>query len=74
MPNESTQDRSAVRIQYLPKFVKPMEELRAMVGETFVRNASPTMRQLLRLNFPCPQNLDAIAVATNAEGRKTAMR
>ncbi|WP_243830301.1 hypothetical protein [Caballeronia sp. SBC1] len=51
-----------------------MEELRAMVGETFVRNASPTMRQLLRLNFPCPQNLDAIAVATNAEGRKTAMR
>jgi len=26
------------------------------------------------LNFPYPQNLDAIAVATNAEGRKNAMR
>jgi ectoine hydroxylase-related dioxygenase (phytanoyl-CoA dioxygenase family) len=74
MPNHSTQDRSAVLIQYLPKFVKPMEDLRAMVGETFVRNASPTMRQLLGLNFPYPQNLDAIAVATNAEGRKNAMR
>jgi ectoine hydroxylase-related dioxygenase (phytanoyl-CoA dioxygenase family) len=74
MPNHSTQDRSAVLIQYLPKFVKPMEDLRAMVGETFVKNASPTMRQLLGLNFPYPQNLDAIAVATNAEGRKNAMR
>ena len=74
MPNRSAQDRSAVLIQYLPKFVKPMEDLRAMVGETFVKNASPTMRQLLGLNFPYPQNLDAIAVATNAEGRKNAMR
>jgi ectoine hydroxylase-related dioxygenase (phytanoyl-CoA dioxygenase family) len=74
MPNHSTQDRSAVLIQYLPKFVKPMEDLRAMVGEAFVKNASPTMRQLLGLNFPYPQNLDAIAVATNAEGRKNAMR
>jgi ectoine hydroxylase-related dioxygenase (phytanoyl-CoA dioxygenase family) len=74
MPNPSTQDRSAVLIQYLPKFVKPMEDLRAMVGEAFVKNASPTMRQLLGLNFPYPQNLDAVAVATNAEGRKNAMR
>ena len=74
MPNHSTQDRSAVLIQYLPKFVKPMEDLRAMVGEAFVKNASPTMRQLLGLNFPYPQNLDAVAVATNAEGRTNAGR
>jgi len=32
------------------------------------------MRQLLGLNFPYPHNLDAIAVATNAEGRKNAKR
>lgn len=74
MPNRSAQDRSAVLIQYLPKFVKPMEDLHAMVGEAFVRDASPTMRQLLGLNFPYPQNLDAVAVATNAEGRTGAMR
>ncbi|ASW01716.1 phytanoyl-CoA dioxygenase family protein [Paraburkholderia aromaticivorans] len=74
MPNRSAQDRSAVLIQYLPKFVKPMEDLRAMVGEDFVKRASPTMRQLLGLNFPYPQNLDEIAVATNAEGRTNAMR
>jgi ectoine hydroxylase-related dioxygenase (phytanoyl-CoA dioxygenase family) len=74
MPNRSAQDRSAVLIQYLPKFVKPMEDLRSMVGEEFVKDASPTMRQLLGLNYPYPQNLDAVAVATNAEGRKNAMR
>jgi ectoine hydroxylase-related dioxygenase (phytanoyl-CoA dioxygenase family) len=74
MPNRSGQDRSAVLIQYLPKFVKPMEDLRAMVGEAFVKSSSPTMRQLLGLNFPYPQNLDATAVATNAEGRKNATR
>jgi ectoine hydroxylase-related dioxygenase (phytanoyl-CoA dioxygenase family) len=74
MPNHSAQDRSAVLIQYLPKFVKPMEDLRAMAGEAFVKNASPTMRQLLGLNFPYPQNLDAVAVATNAEGRTNAVR
>jgi ectoine hydroxylase-related dioxygenase (phytanoyl-CoA dioxygenase family) len=74
MPNHSAQDRSAVLIQYLPKFVKPMEDLRAMAGEAFVTHASPTMRQLLGLNFPYPQNLDAVAVATNAEGRTNAMR
>ena len=74
MPNRSNQDRSAVLIQYLPKFVKPMEDLRAMVGEAFVKRASPTMRQLLGLNFPYPQNLDAVEVAMNAEGRKNVMR
>jgi hypothetical protein len=74
MPNHSTQIRSGVLIQYLPKFVKAMGGVRAMVSEAFIKNASPTMRQLLGLNFPYPQNLDATAVATNAEGRKNAMR
>ncbi|WP_240655751.1 phytanoyl-CoA dioxygenase family protein [Paraburkholderia phosphatilytica] len=74
MPNHSNQDRSAVLIQYLPKFVKPMEDLRAMVGEAFVKRASPTMRQLLGMTYPYPQNLDAVANATNAEGRVNAAR
>ncbi len=74
MPNRSTQDRSAVLIQYLPKFVKPMEDLRAMAGEAFVKRASPTMRQLLGMHYPYPQNLEEVTVATNAEGRMNAMR
>jgi ectoine hydroxylase-related dioxygenase (phytanoyl-CoA dioxygenase family) len=74
MPNHSERDRSAVLIQYLPKFVKPMEDLRAMVGDAFVKRASSTMRQLLGLNYPYPQNLEAIEAATNAEGRLNAKR
>jgi ectoine hydroxylase-related dioxygenase (phytanoyl-CoA dioxygenase family) len=74
MPNRSTRDRSAVLIQYLPKFVKPMEDLRAMTGEAFVKRASKTMRQLLGLTYPYPQNLEAIETATNAEGRSNARR
>jgi ectoine hydroxylase-related dioxygenase (phytanoyl-CoA dioxygenase family) len=76
MSNHSTQNRSGVLIQYLPKFVRAMGDLRAMVSEAFIKNASPTMRQLLGMNLAHPQNLDAIAiaVATNAESRKNAMR
>lgn len=74
MPNRSEGDRSAVLIQYLPKFVKPMEDLRAMVGNAFIQRASTTMRQLLGLHYPYPQNLEAIEAATNAEGRTNAKR
>ncbi|WP_017776075.1 phytanoyl-CoA dioxygenase family protein [Paraburkholderia kururiensis] len=74
MPNRSNSDRSAILIQYLPKFVKPMEDLRAMVGEAFVKRASPTMRQLLGLTYPYPQNLDDVTGAANTEGRVNAAR
>lgn len=70
MPNESEHDRSAVLIEYLPKFVKPLEDLRALVGEAYHRQASPLMRQLLGLTYPYPQNLEATEAAANTEGRE----
>ena len=68
MPNRSNIDRSAIITQYLPKFVKPMENMPAALPEEFVRNASPDIRQLLGLNYPYPEILDA-ARGGNAEGR-----
>lgn len=68
MPNTSDHDRNAVLIQYLPKFVKPMEDMPAALPAAFVENASVDMRQLLGLNYPYPEILDA-AKAGNAEGR-----
>lgn len=68
MPNRSTVDRSAIITQYLPKFVKPMEDLPASLPADFVRDASPDIRQLLGLNYPYPEVLDA-ARGGNAEGR-----
>ncbi|WP_417410306.1 phytanoyl-CoA dioxygenase family protein [Hoeflea sp.] len=68
MPNRSDHDRSAILIQYLPKWVKPMEDMPAALPQSFIDTASPDMRQLLGLNYPYPEVLDA-ARAGNAEGR-----
>lgn len=69
MPNNADHDRSAILIQYLPKFVKPMEDMPAALPKSFVEEASPDIRQLLGLNYPYPEILDA-AKAGNTEGRK----
>ena len=68
MPNLSNHDRNAVLIQYLPKFVKPMEDMPAALPQSFMDEASADMRQLLGLNYPYPEVLDA-AKAGNTEGR-----
>jgi len=68
MPNRADHDRSAILIQYLPKWVKPMEDMPAALPQSFLDAASPDMRQLLGLNYPYPEVLDA-ARAGNAEGR-----
>ncbi len=68
MPNRSTHDRSAILIQYLPKWVKPMEDMPAALPADFIDGASPDIRQLIGLNYPYPEVLDA-AKAGNAEGR-----
>lgn len=68
MPNQSDHDRNAVLIQYLPKFVKPMEDMPAALPQSFLDEAGPDMRQLLGLNYPYPEVLDA-AKAGNTEGR-----
>ncbi|MGB0798919.1 MAG: phytanoyl-CoA dioxygenase family protein [Planktomarina sp.] len=69
MPNNADHDRNAVLIQYLPKWVKPMEDMPAALPQEFIDNASPDIRQLLGLNFPYPEVLDQ-AKAGNTEGRK----
>lgn len=68
MPNHSDHDRNAVLIQYLPKWVKPMEDMPAALPADLVANASPDLRQLLGLNYPYPEVLDT-AAAGNTEGR-----
>lgn len=69
MPNNSDHDRSAILIQYLPKWVKPMEDIPAALPQSFIDGASDDIRQLIGLNYPYPEVLDA-AKAGNTEGRK----
>ncbi|MCK0167324.1 phytanoyl-CoA dioxygenase family protein [Jannaschia sp. S6380] len=68
MPNRSARDRSAILIQYLPKWVKPMEDLPAGLPASFVDAADDDIRQLIGLNFPYPEVLDQ-AAGGNTVGR-----
>ncbi|MEL6586210.1 MAG: phytanoyl-CoA dioxygenase family protein [Pseudomonadota bacterium] len=68
MPNQSDHNRSAVLTNYLPKWVKPLEDMPVALPPGFVEAASDDLRQLLGLNYPYPENLDQ-AAAENAEGR-----
>ena len=69
MPNNADHDRSAILINYLPKWVKPLEDMPAAVPQDVLDGASDDLRQLLGFNYPYPEVLDQ-AAATNAAGRK----
>lgn len=69
MPNRSDHDRNAVLINYLPKWVKPLEDMPDAMPTGFIDAASDDIKQLLGLNYPYPEVLDQ-AAATNAAGRK----
>ena len=68
MPNHSQADRTSVLGQYLPKFVKPMEDLKAAVHKDVAASASADLRQLLGLDLRYPELLEE-ADSGNAEGR-----
>lgn len=68
MPNKSDHDRTAILIQYLPKWVKPMEDMPAALPQSFIDGASDDIRRLIGLNYPYPEVLDA-AKSGNTEGR-----
>ncbi|MCP4308566.1 MAG: phytanoyl-CoA dioxygenase family protein [bacterium] len=54
MPNRSEHGRIGILIEYLPKFVKPIEDMLSGLDQDFVDNADPMMRQLLGFSYPWP--------------------
>ncbi len=69
MPNRSEHDRNAVLINYLPKWMKPLEDMPGAMPPGFIEAASDDIKQLLGMNYPYPEVLDQ-ADATNAAGRR----
>eukprot|EP00164_Ancoracysta_twista_P013978 GFYU01022577.1.p1 GENE.GFYU01022577.1~~GFYU01022577.1.p1 ORF type:complete len:121 (+),score=23.12 GFYU01022577.1:2-364(+) len=71
MPNKS---RDVTRVgllgQYLPKYIKPMEDQRYGVHQSVVDAASPQLQSLLAANYPYPLLFDH-APAGNSEGSKS---
>lgn len=61
-PNRSAQTRVGVLGQYLPKFVKPMEDQLKSVRPEVVDHATPVLRRLLGVDDPYPQVLDTTRV------------
>ena len=54
MPNNSEQGRIGILIEYLPKFVKPVEDMLGGLDQQFLDAASPLLRQLLGFAYPWP--------------------
>jgi len=58
MPNVSDQDRSAVLIEYLAKFITPLEDQMLGVRDEVKDRATPLVRQLIGLESPYPKLFD----------------
>lgn len=68
MPNTSDFDRSGILIEYLPKFVKPLEDQLSGVRQEVIDRATPLLRQLMGMEYPYPKLFDE-AEAKVAIGR-----
>lgn len=55
MSNASNADRVAVLGQYLPKYVRPMEDMDRSIDREVRKRATPRMKQLLGMNQMYPK-------------------
>lgn len=58
MPNISEHDRTGILIEYLPKFVTPLEDQLSGVRAEVVERATPMLRRLMGLGYPYPKLFD----------------
>ena len=58
MPNKSNNQRAALLIEFLPKYIKPVEDLVSCLDDEFKKNSSPKIKQLLGLNYEYPKIMD----------------
>merc|ERR1712126_121636 len=70
MPNHSNQSRTVLLIQYLPKWVRPMEDQKKMLRKEVEARASDELRRLLLLDYPYPAVLDQ-EESGNSEGSQS---
>lgn len=59
MPNNSDHQRAGLLIEFLPKYVKPVEDLISYLDKIFFNNCSKRVKQLLGLNYQYPRLMDA---------------
>ena len=58
MPNKSPNQRAAILIEFLPKYIKPVEDLVSYLDETFKKDSNDRVKQLLGFKYPYPKIMD----------------
>ena len=58
MPNNSDHQRAVLLIEFLPKYIKPVEDLVSYLDNDFKENCSDRVKQLLGFNYPYPKIMD----------------
>lgn len=60
MPNVSPGSRTGLIMQYLPKYVRPLEDIRRSLGPGLMETFTPELRRRLLADYPYPKVLDHI--------------
>jgi len=58
MPNKSDHQRAALLIEFLPKYIKPVEDLVSYLDTDFKENSPDRVKQLLGLKYEYPKIMD----------------
>ena len=58
MPNKSDHQRGALLIEFLPKYIKPVEDLVSYLDADFKKNCHERVSQLLGLKYEYPKVMD----------------
>ena len=64
-PNNADHQRAALLIEFLPKYIKPVEDLISYLDNNFKDNCSNKVRQLLGLNYEYPKIMDVSKKVNN---------
>ena len=64
-PNKSKNQRAALLIEFLPKYIKPVEDLVSYLDDNFKNNSNNRVKQLLGLNYEYPKIMDVSKKANN---------
>ena len=64
-PNNSDHQRAALLIEFLPKYIKPVEDLLSYLDKDFKDKSSDRVRQLLGLNYEYPKIMDSSKTINN---------
>ena len=57
-PNNSDHQRAVLLIEFLPKYIKPVEDLVTYLDDDFKKNCPARVKHLLGLNYKYPKIMD----------------